>query len=123
MDETLPLPQPFSLTLDDIRRGPGVEDVVTELYIKLRPALVSYVYHLVGSTRDAEDVVQITFIQLFDQLNANVEIRNVRGWLYKVVHNLAIEDVRRSGRRETLFNQWLVNYEWTENADSIETAL
>src|SRR5258708_16464245 len=106
MNEALSLPQPLSISSDEIRRGnPNTEDLVTDLYVKLRPALVSYVYHLIGSTRDAEDVVQIAFLQLFDQLNDQAEIRNVRGWLYMVVHNLAIEQVRRShGRREPLLS-------------------
>ena len=112
MDEVLTLPKPFSLNIDEIRRGStNAEDFVTDLYVRLRPALMSYVYHLIGSTRDAEDVVQVAFIQLFDQLNAQVEIKNVRGWLYKVVHNLAIDLVRRADRRDTLFTQWIADYE------------
>lgn len=111
MEDVLPLPRSISLNIDDIRRGaPGPEEFVTDLYVKLRPFLLSYVYHLIGSTRDAEDVVQVAFIQLFDQLKTGVEIQNVRGWLYRVVHNLAIELVRRAGRRESLFKQWIQDY-------------
>ena len=65
MDEVLTLPKPFSLNIDEIRRGnPNAEDFVTDLYVKLRPSLVSYVYHLIGSTSDAEDVVQVAFTAL-----------------------------------------------------------
>ncbi len=104
MNETLSLPQPFSLNIDDYaRRNSGSEEIVTDLYVKLRPALVSYVYHLTGATRDAEDVVQITFFQLFDRLNEGVEIPNVRGGVYRVAHNLAIDEVRQVGRRQTIF--------------------
>src|SRR5438094_8937092 len=104
MDDILSLPQPISLKIDDVRRGgPDVESVVTDLYVKLRPPLVSYVYHLIGATRDAEDLVQVAFIQLFDQLVENNEIRNVRGWLYRVVHNLSIEQVRKTESRANLF--------------------
>src|SRR6185369_6817160 len=107
MDEVLSLPKPLSLNIDEIRRGsPSTEDFVTDLYVKLRPSLLSYVYHLIGSTRDAEDRGQVAFLQLFDQLNENVEIKNVRGWLYRVLHNLAIEQVRTLDRRESLFKRW-----------------
>jgi RNA polymerase sigma-70 factor (ECF subfamily) len=124
MDEALTLQKPFSINIDEIRRGaPDAEDFVTDLYVKLRPSLLSYVYHLIGSTRDAEDVVQVAFIQLFDQLNENVEIRNVRGWLYRVVHNLAIEQVRKSGRRETLFNEWLMDFRQADATQSVEETL
>ena len=124
MGEILALPKPFSLSIDEIRRGnPNAEDFVADLYVKLRPALLSYVYHLIGSASDADDLVQIAFIQLFDQLNDRVEITNVRGWLYKVVHNLAIEQVRRSDRREVLFKQWFTDYERTSTPQSVEQEL
>ena len=62
----------------DARLGEGSnEEVVTALYEQLRPALLGYVYHLTGSARDAEDLVQIAFLQLFDQLSRRSEIRNV----------------------------------------------
>jgi RNA polymerase sigma-70 factor, ECF subfamily len=121
MEEILPLPKSFSLNIEEFRSGrPNAGDFVADLYVKLRPSLLSYVYHLIGSTRDAEDLVQVAFIQLFDQLNENVDIRNVRGWLYRVVHNLAIELVRRSNRHESLFKQWFEEYETTHDSQTVE---
>src|SRR5919202_4115021 len=96
-ESVLPLPQTFGLKLEDIRRGSrDLEEVVTNLYVKLRPSLLSYAYHLIGSTRDAEDLVQIAFLQLFDHLSQKGEIQNLRGWLYRAVHSLAIEQARRT---------------------------
>ena len=124
MEDVLQLTRSISLNTDDIHKGGAKsEDFVTELYVKLRPSLISYVYHLIGSTRDAEDVVQAAFIQLFDQINKTAEIKNVRGWLYRVVHNIAIDMVRRSGRRDTLFKQWFEDYEEGVSAQSIEQEL
>src|SRR6185369_13131290 len=124
MDEVLSLPKPLSLNIDEIRRGsPSTEDFVTDLYVKLRPSLLSYVYHLTGSTRDAEDLVQIAFLQLFDRLKDGEQIRNVRGWLYRVVHNLAIDEVRQVGRRKSLFERWLPGYEQERDERSAEQAL
>lgn len=118
----LTLPQTESLRTEDIRRGRrGVEEVVTDLYSKLRAPLVSYVYHLVNSTRDAEDVVQVAFLQLFDQLEHDGYIENVRGWLYRVVHNLAIDHVRQHGRRSSLLQQWLAD-RGALSAESVESA-
>lgn len=109
-ESVLSLPQTFGLTIEDIRRSRrDVKEVVTELYVKLRAPLVSYVYHLVGSTRDSEDLVQVAFIQLFDQLEHDGEIDNLRGWLYRVVHNLAIEHVRQHDRRGSLLQKWFAD--------------
>jgi RNA polymerase sigma-70 factor, ECF subfamily len=122
MDEVLSLPKPYSVDLAEIRLGgQRNEDLVAELYTRLRAPLLSYVYHLIGSTRDAEDIVQVAFIQLFDQLNSQVQIRNVRGWIYRVVHNIAIDIVRSGERRDVLFTQWLADYRPPE--ESIEQDL
>lgn len=118
-DLVLPLPQTFSLDFDDLRRGSRkVEEVVTDLYATLRPSLFSYVYYLVGSNSDAEDLIQVAFLQLFDQLNQGAEIRNLRGWLYRVVHNLAIEHARRSDKRESLIRGWFTDREKATASES-----
>ena len=92
---------------DNLKRGlPDAEKVVTELYVNLRPALLSYVYHLVHSNSDAEDLIQLAFLQLFEALNTNAEIKNPRAWLYRVVHNFAIDGIRRVSKRETLLQEW-----------------
>lgn len=121
-DSVLALPQTISLRSEDIRRGRrDVREVVNDLYRQLRAPLASYVYHLVGSTRDAEDLVQIAFIQLFEHLEHDGEIENLRAWLYRVVHNLAIDQARQSDRRSSLLEQWFVD-RGTLTPDSIESA-
>ena len=107
-DFALPLPRVLAMNEVDARRsGDSNEEIVTALYEQMRPALLGYVYHLTGSVRDAEDLVQIAFLQLFDQLGRRSEIRNVRGWIYRAVHNLAINQITRSQRRDSLIKEWL----------------
>src|SRR5258705_659944 len=109
-ETVLTLPQSCSLRTEIIRGDRrDVEEFITDLYDKLRVPLLSYVYYLVGSTRDGEDLVQVAFLTLFDQLEHNGEIANVRGWLYRVVHNLAIEHVRRHDRRGSLLQKWFAD--------------
>jgi methyl-accepting chemotaxis protein len=81
--------------------------VVVEAYVSVRPALQGSLHQIVGSTGEAEDLVQITFLKLFDQLRKNTEIRELRGWLYKVAHNLAIDSLRTRGREESTSTEWL----------------
>ena len=69
-DFALPLPRVLAMEEAEARLGGGSnEEVVTALYEQLRPALLGYVYHLTGSARDSEDLVQIAFLQIFDQLS------------------------------------------------------
>ena len=79
-------------------------------------------YHLTGSTREAEDLVQIAFLQLFDQLGRRSEIRDLRGWIYRAVHSLAINHVSRSHRRDSLIKEWL-NDAVIDDEHSAEEAL
>ena len=126
MDENraLPLPQVLSLRAEDIRRGMrSVDEIVVELYEKLRPSLLVYIYHLVGSTRDAEDVVQIAFLTLFDHLTEKAEPQNLRGWLYRVVHNLAIEQARQLVRKQSLAQNWFSDGHVTPMPQSVEQQL
>src|SRR5690349_1959556 len=98
-DRAFPLPRALSLETVDARRSEqSTEEVVTAFYEQLRPSLLSYAYHLTGSTRDAEDLVQIDFLQLFDQLGQRSDIRNLRGWIYRAVHSLAISNARVTQR-------------------------
>lgn len=83
--------------------------------------MISYVSCLVGSNRDAEDLIQIAFLQLFDQLTAGIEINNLRAWLYRVAHNLAIEHSKQRDRRTSLIRTWFADQETTafESAEEV----
>lgn len=119
-DLVIPLPRVFAMNDVDARRsGQSNEQVVTALYEQMRPSLLGYVYHLTGSMRDAEDLVQIAFLQLFDHLGRGSSIRNLRGWVFRAAHNLAVNHVSRSRRHDSLINEWLVDRETdhTENAE------
>ncbi len=77
---------------------------LAEVYEQARPSLVLYVRQLVGPG-DAEDLVQVAFLRLYQQLVRRQSVENVRGWLYRVVHNLAIDHLRIQNRREWLLDQ------------------
>jgi RNA polymerase sigma-70 factor (ECF subfamily) len=89
-------------------RPQALEEIVAELYATMRSPLVAYAYHVVGSTGEAEDLVQVAFLRLFDHLRHRAHIQNLRSWLYRVVHNLAIDNVRRQGREESTVTEWLM---------------
>jgi RNA polymerase sigma-70 factor, ECF subfamily len=82
------------------------EELVAQLYLSLRSSLRWYGYQLLGSSSDAEDLVQVAFVKVFDQLKRKREIQNLRGWLYRVVHNLAIDELRRHHRRKSVKEDW-----------------
>jgi RNA polymerase sigma factor (sigma-70 family) len=122
-DQAFPLPRALTLEHVDTRRsGQSTEDVVTALFEQLRPSLLSYAYHLTGSNRDAEDLVQIAFLQLFDQLSHRSDIRNVRGWIYRAVHSLAVSNSRVE-QRDSLVKEWFSNAETTDRQTAEQTLM
>jgi RNA polymerase sigma-70 factor (ECF subfamily) len=117
MEEDYVLALPHGVAVKEIelcRGGQSHEEVVTALYEQLRPALVRYAYHLAASTRDAEDLVQIAFLQLFDHLNRGSEIKNLRGWIYRAVHSLVTNHVTRLERRQSLISDWFSDVPLTD---------
>lgn len=120
----LNLPQVFGAEqAENQRKSTRLEDQVVELYATMRPPLLGYAYHIVGSTGEAEDLVQSAFLKLFDQLKRNAQILNLRSWLYRVVHNLAIDHGRRKGIQDFTNTEWLAQRNLTEPVHSAEDDL
>jgi RNA polymerase sigma-70 factor, ECF subfamily len=126
MNEDRALPLPYSLGLDaaTMRRDPAtLEQVLLDLYARLRPGALGYVTQVVGSALEAEDVLQLVFLRLFDTLQRGDEIHNVRSWIYRVAHNLAIDQARRAQHRRTLEGAWLQQAETTPRPVPADDAL
>lgn len=83
-------------------RSTAAESVLVPLYEALRPALVAYVFRVVGSVDNAEDIVQAAFLRLFEVLQTGETIDNPRAWLYRVAHNMAIDGARQVQVRSAL---------------------
>lgn len=121
-DNTLSLPKALQEQESRSSRQ-SIEDEVTGLYESLRASLLAYVYHLVGSTLDAEDIVQVAFLQLFDHLNNRAGIANRRGWLFRAVHSLAINHVTRLARKESLTRERFPDHDAGPQAQTAEQQL
>ena len=66
-----------------------------ELFTALESPLLSYALRLVQELSAAEDVVQDAFMKLHAQFE---QVREPRRWLYRTVHNLALNHQRRAGK-------------------------
>ncbi len=69
---------------------------------RYQSALLRYAIRLVGTSGDhAQDIVQEAFMRLHRQQNKpNAEsIANLQSWLYRVTHNLAMDERRKRQRR------------------------
>src|SRR5262245_42947147 len=73
---------------------PGGETIET-LFTSLESPLLNYGLRLVQERGVAEDMVQEAFMKLHAQFD---QVREPRRWLYRTVHNLALNHRRRAGK-------------------------
>jgi len=78
---------------DQASAGPPGAEPLEELFSALESPLLSYALRLVGERGLAEDIVQEAFMRLHAHFD---EVREPRRWLYRTVHNLALNRRRES---------------------------
>jgi len=69
----------------------SAEDQVLELFTEMRLPIFRHLVWLHLRADQAEDIVQETFLRLFQHLSrVNFPRRNLRGWVWRVAHNLGV---------------------------------
>jgi RNA polymerase sigma factor (sigma-70 family) len=74
-------------------------ETIEELFAALESPLLSYALRLSGERVVAEDLVQEAFMKLHAQF---AEVREPRRWLYRTVHNLALNHRRDNANTVSL---------------------
>jgi RNA polymerase sigma-70 factor, ECF subfamily len=74
-----------------------LEHEVAALFDQFRDPLLRYLWSCGLTFPDGEEVLQDVFLSLFRHLDSGKSLDNVRGWLFRVAHNLALR--RRYRRR------------------------
>jgi RNA polymerase sigma-70 factor, ECF subfamily len=78
------------------------------VYEELRPLLFSIAYRMVGSTSDADDIVQEAFLRFHRESQRGTDIASPKAWLSTVTTRLAINHVQSARvRRERYVGTWL----------------
>ena len=80
---------------DETSAKPPGWETIEELFTALESPLLSYALRLAGDAGVAEDIVQEAFMRLHAQFD---EVREPRRWLYRTVHNLALNHRRQAGK-------------------------
>jgi len=74
-------------------------ETIEELFAALESPLLHYALRLTGERPAAEDLVQEAFMKLHAQFD---EVREPRRWLYRTVHNSALNQRRKSSKTVAL---------------------
>jgi RNA polymerase sigma-70 factor (ECF subfamily) len=98
-DSTLVLPGILDI---EPGRPEDVEAEVLALFDECGAPLLRYVGTFGVNAHDTEDVVQDVFLSLFRHVQLGRPRTNLRGWLFRVAHNLALKQRLRTKRRQAV---------------------
>ena len=84
---------------DQASAEPSGWETIEALFAALESPLLSYALRLTGERGVAEDIVQESFMRLHAHFD---DVREPRRWLYRTVHNLALNERRQAGKTVSL---------------------
>src|ERR1700689_3715512 len=79
------------------REFEAIESEVLVVFDEYRNPILRYALSFGIPVHDAEEVAHEIFLALFQHLRSGKSRRNLRGWVFRVAHNLALK--QRSTRR------------------------
>ncbi len=65
-----------------------------EAFVQFSPQLKSYLFRLAASKEDAEDLLQDTYVRVFDKLDSFQEKSSFKTWVFSIATNLAKDHFR-----------------------------
>jgi RNA polymerase sigma-70 factor, ECF subfamily len=68
-----------------------IEREVMELFEQFRNPLLRYALSFGVPVHDAEEIIQEVFLALFRHLQSGRSRKNLRGWIFRVAHNLTLK--------------------------------
>jgi RNA polymerase sigma-70 factor, ECF subfamily len=92
--------------------APKIEDQMADILHELSIPVFWYLRRIGLRPEEAEEIIQEVFLRLFQRLSEKEEHDQLRSWVFRVAHNLAIDQYRRQ-RRFTLKSP----QEWVELSD------
>lgn len=108
------------------QRKPKLEEKVTQLFDELRGSVYRYLLCLSMSSSEADEIVQEIFLRLYQHLIAGGKDDNLRGWVFRVAHNISINEIKRRKHAEEIRSKrWcdLTRSSGVDSAPSPEEAL
>jgi RNA polymerase sigma-70 factor (ECF subfamily) len=84
------------------------EEQVIQLFESLRDSVYRYILTLLREPAAAEEITQEVFLRLVRQYRAGRSVKNPRAWIFRVAHNMAVDEARtRKFRRSLDEKEWL----------------
>jgi RNA polymerase sigma-70 factor, ECF subfamily len=89
---------PSTILAQEGQRTLKLEERITQMFDELQEPVYRYLLCLSASPNEADEIIQETFLRLYRHLNAGGREDNLRGWVFRVAHNISINELKRRKR-------------------------
>lgn len=93
------------------------------LYDKYSPMLFGICLRYASSRAEAEDLLQLGFIKIFRKLNKYKPTGAFKGWLYRVMVNVALEQIRKKSLTTHALHTHEVDYLLAQREQGLDKLL
>jgi RNA polymerase sigma-70 factor, ECF subfamily len=100
LDLTVGLRIPSAASASRSPEPSELERQVIGLFDEFQDRLLRYALSLGLSAHDGEEIIQETFLALFRHLQLGRSRKNLRGWIFRVTHNLALKQRHANHRMQ-----------------------
>ena len=83
-------------TLKGSREAAGPKEIATVLFEEQRLSVYRYLVSLGLRPQVAGEITQDSFLRLYRHLRSKGSNDNLRGWVFRVAHNLAMNELKRT---------------------------
>lgn len=102
-------------TIRDFRSGENEQ--FGDLAERYRQKILFYLWHLVGSKEEAEDILQDVLMKVYKSMDRFDNRKHFSSWIYRIAHNEAINHLKHRNRARSISWEDIVNVK-----DRLETS-
>mgnify|MGYP001480898705 FL=1 len=88
----------------------GDENAYIELVNRYKDKLINFVFYFLKDEEHSEDIVQETFIRLYEKKHYYKEIAKFSTWIYTIARNLANTELRKKSRTKIMYLSQMSNH-------------
>jgi RNA polymerase sigma-70 factor (ECF subfamily) len=116
MREVICLAQPDTVLIARCQR----DDLAAfdEIVARYKQKIFNYIFRMVGSSDEAEDLTQEVFVKMYLALDTFRNQASLSTWLYRIAGNLCIDAHRKRARREGGFGGGLISLDEPVHSDA-----
>ena len=105
----------------------GDENAYVELVNRYKDKLINFVFYFLKDEEQAEDIVQETFIRLYEKKHYYKQIAKFSTWIYTIARNLANTELRKKKRTKVMYlsqmNNQKKDYDLKSNDPELNTEI